>query len=299
MKKVICIILICLLLVGCKGTQKAEKTVYAMDTVMQLSVWGQEAQTACEELEQLFLDMELQWSAKTLNSGNLTQEQIDLLERAEAFKVRTGGAFDPQMYGIMQAWGFDTGNYRIPTDEELANAPKLWDLGAAAKGYAGDRAVALLKEMDVSCAMLNLGGNVQTYGTKEDGSPWKVGVRDPEGKADYLGVISVEGTVSVVTSGDYQRYFEQDGVIYHHIMDPETGRPADSGLRSVTVVCKDGMTADVMSTALFVMGLEKGAELWRQSDDFEAVFVLSDGRIFATEGVSLSECKYEVISREK
>lgn len=298
MKKIICLCLICLLLTGCGGAKKAERTVFAMDTVMQLSVWGKDGEKACEQLEALLKDAEKTWSAESLNSGSLTGEQQTLLERAMDFKERTGGAFDPQMYGIMQVWGFDTKNYRVPTDEELENAPKLWDLGAAAKGYTGDQAVDILQEMDVTCAMLNLGGNVQTYGTKPDGTPWAVGIRDPEGQEEYLAVVSVEGTMSVVTSGDYQRYFEQDGVKYHHIMDPQTGRPADSGLRSVTVISSDGMTADVMSTALFVMGLEKATEFWRQSDDFEAVFVTADGKILATQGVRVSHCdSCQVIER--
>ncbi len=297
MKKAFCLIFICLLLAGCGGSRKAERTVFAMDTVMQLSVWGGEAEEACDRIEALLADVEKTYSAQRLNSGSLTPEQSALLARAEELKGRTGGAFDPRLYGIMQAWGFDTKNYRVPTDEELENAPGSWDLGAAAKGWAGDLAVDILQELDVKCALLNLGGNVQTYGTKADGSPWTVGIRDPEGEKDYLAVVSVEGTMSVVTSGDYQRYFEENGVKYHHIIDPKTGRPADSGLRSVTVICGDGMTADALSTALFVMGLEKATEFWRQSDDFEAVFVTTDGRLLATRGVQITECDYEVISR--
>ena len=296
MKRICLILIICLLFTGCSATQKHEKTVYAMDTVMNFTVWGGAAEQACGELEALMLLLQQQYNPQTLNEGQI-QEQQALMDQALLLQQRTGGAFDPKLYGVMQVWGFDTGNYRVPTPEELENAPELWDLGGAVKGYAGDRAVELLKNMDVDCALLNLGGNVQTYGTKPDGSAWSVGIKDPQGLQDYVAVVQVEGTASIVTSGDYQRYFQHQGVTYHHIMDPATGYPAQSGLRSVTIISENGLTADVLSTALFVMGLERATEFWRSSDDFEAVFVLEDGRIFVTSGVTVSGCTYEVVQK--
>ena len=310
MKRLFCCILIGALLCLCAGCEKnSRETVYAMDTVMDLQVWGSESEEGIARIKAMLTSLENTWSAERessllsqLNDGNnvnMTGEQKALLAEVEAMSIRTGGAFDPKLLAASRLWGFGTEHAGVPTDKALSDALKeeKWDLGAAVKGYAGQQAVALLEALKVDRALLNLGGNIQTYGEKADGTPWSIGIQNPDG-GDYLGVISVTGTASVVTSGDYQRYFEADGIRYHHILDPETGRPANSGLRAVTVVCRDGLTADCLSTALFVLGLEKGFEFWRQSDDFGAVFISADGTISATENVALGGCEYEVICRE-
>ena len=309
LKRWTALILLVLMLFGCAPQeQMTQEYVFCMDTVMDLTVWGPDADAAVKEMTALLYELERTWSAtdeKSLISAKNRGEEITdpealaLLDAVDALSERTGGAFDPTLYAITQAWGFPTDEFQIPTDAELAEAmaQDVWDLGAAVKGYAGYRLAELLEGYGVDRAMLNLGGNVQTYGEKPDGSPWVIAIQNPDLAADHLGLLSVTGTMAVVTSGDYQRYFEQDGVRYHHILDPETGRPADSGLRSVTVICRDGLTADALSTALFVMGLEEAVEFWRQSDDFEAVFVTTEGKIYATAGAKLTDCTFEVIDR--
>ncbi len=309
MKKLLCVFLCMLFLAGCRGTEPVvQQGVFAMDTVMDLQIWGENADQAAQDVERLLHELEDRWSATrpdsliaAMNRGEdpeMTEAEQALLAQVQSLRQRTGGHFDPQLRSVSQAWGFHDKAYRIPTQEEIiqALAQKQWDMGAALKGYAGDRAVEILKEQGVDRAVLNLGGNIQTYGSKPEGEPWYIAIADPEGNGT-LGMLTIQGTMSIVTSGSYQRYFEENGVRYHHIMDGSTGRPADSGLVSVTVICANGLTADALSTALFVMGLEEGSAFWQESDDFEAVFVLTDGSVYATQGAELSGCEYEVIRR--
>lgn len=313
MKRMIAAVLLCGLLCGCAAEKQT--TCYYMNTVMDLQVWGNDADEAIYRIEQLLEDLEHKWSVTNsdsvtsrLNAGEnvaLSDEEIAFLAEVQTLSERTDGAFNPKLHALSNVWGFYFGqnqadDFVLPTDEQIAAAltEEKWDFGAAVKGYAGRQAVSILEDLRVQRAVLNLGGNIQTYGEKADGTPWQIGIQDPNG-GDYLGVLSVSGTMAVVTSGDYQRYFEVDGNRYHHILDPQTGYPADSRLRSVTVVCADGVTADALSTALFVMGLEQSAEFWRNSSDFEAVFVTDTGEIYATESATLSGCTFEVISSEK
>ncbi len=306
MKKCIAIFLTLLLLSGCSAkTEQIQDTLYAMDTVMTLQLWGENAAVAADEIRGRLQELESDWSVTDRNSlisklnrgeGTPDADQQALLDRAEELSRQTGGAFDPKLHSLMTLWGFRGKDYRVPTQQELAAAMEEteWDLGGIVKGYAGEEAVEILESFHVERAVLSLGGNVQTYGSKPDGSAWIIAIQNPNG-GDAVGQVAVAGTVAVVTSGDYQRCFVQDGKRYHHILDPETGCPADSGIVSVTVICSSGTRADALSTALFVMGAEAAADFWQKTGDFEMVLILQDGRILATPDAGFSGGEFEVI----
>lgn len=309
-------------LTGCareKAPEAQSSQVFAMDTVMLLTVYGDQAQEGIDQTTQTIQTLEKLWSATdegseiwALNHSagawtDLSPETEQVLRRSLELCALTGGVLDLTAYSAIQAWGFPTGEYRVPGAEELAQlAGRIdytqvelgdgqarlpedmsLDLGAVAKGRLGEVLAQDLRELGVTSALLELGGNVQTVGSKPDGSKWRVGIQDPTSQeGGYLGIVEVADQ-AVVTSGDYQRYFEQDGQRYCHIMDPDAAAPADSGVDSVTIIGSDGTVCDALSTALFVMGEEKGVQFWREHPElnFEAVFVSQDGSIAVTAGL--------------
>lgn len=333
MKKLPILLFIFLLLAGCRSSQPAyEADIFAMDTVMSLDVWADdESQTLTEELVQIIQELEAELSVTRANSAisaanagqtvQLSGTVATLLDGTLALSGRTGGALDPTIYPVLQLWGFTTENKQVPAPDALAEALAhtgadrvhldgttlqledgcQLDFGAVAKGYAGQLCADHLLQAAPDCAaMLMLGGNAQTVGTKPDGSAWRVGITDPDDPAAVIAVLELTGTHSIVTSGGYQRYFEQDGEVYCHIIDPTTGYPADTGLTSVTIVCQNGLLADGLSTALYVMGPEAAVKFWRGSNDFEMVLIAQDRGVLVTEGLTdgfTCDAAYEVLTR--
>ena len=155
----------------------------------------------------------------------------------------------------------------------------------------------VLKDNDVESAILSLGGNVRAVGTKPDGSLWNVAIADPDDTSLQIGCVLAEDS-AVVTSGGYQRYFENNGQMYHHIIDTKTGYPANNGMKSVTIISEDDTLADALSTALYVKGLDEAIEFYRENRNFEAVFVTDSGEIYVTSGLAdrfTSDRNFEVI----
>ena len=308
------LLILSVFLTGCapKPTPHEQRFV-AMDTYMHFTVYGDssaavQAQEEVQQLDQLLSVTDESSEVYAVNhraaqTCDLSPELTALLEQALILARQTQGAFDPTVYPVVRAWGFTTERYQVPEQEELDRllplvdhtAPLLnenslalppdmqLDFGGIAKGWAGDRAAQLLRGKGVTSAILRLGGNIHTIGTKPDGSLWNIGIDDPDSD-DALGTVAVSD-LAVVTSGSYQRFFTSNGQTYHHIIDPATGRPAASGLTSVTVVGKYGARCDALSTALFVMGLEDAARFWREHRDFEAVFISEDGSVSVTAGL--------------
>lgn len=327
-----------LLLTGCGGSaapQTKSADIFAMDTYMNLKATGTDAEAAVSEasdrisaLETLLSVTQETSEVYALNHANgaptpLSAETQALLQTAAEVRAESGGALCISVYPVLRAWGFTTGSYRIPPQAErdalLAYADDAQiqpengsltlpdqmqiDFGALAKGYTGDAVMEIFRAHGITSAMINLGGNVQTLGTKPDGSAWRVGITDPMHPEQSLGTVEVTDR-AVITSGNYERYFiGEDGRRYCHIIDPATGAPAENGLISVTVIGTEGVRCDALSTALFVEGTAKAAAHWRQAGDFEMICVTEDGRVLVSEGAAAdftprSGLQTEVLRRE-
>ena len=274
-------------------------------------------------IEQLFSVTSTDSEISRLNRGEALEDAsadlIHLLRLSAEMHNKTNGAYDVTVYPLVELWGFTGEQQSVPAEGDIhtalleidfnkitvtqtanggysvsANGARL-DLGSIAKGYAGQRASELLAQMGFNNVLLVLGGNVQLSGTKPDGSPFRIGIADPhkpdgiaftltcsEALRDKLGAVN---GLAVVTSGTYQRNFEQDGKVYHHLLDLSSGYPCENGLSSVTVICPDGARADALSSSLFLLGYEKSLELYRAEGDFEAIFITNTGEKLFTDGI--------------
>lgn len=303
----------CIVQSAASQKQVVTRQLFAMDTIMEFTAYGKNAGTAVSAAMQEVQRLDALLSAANpasevsrLNGeggGAVSGDTASLLRLSLETYEETGGLFDCTVYPLVRLWGFPTQDYHVPSEEELEQVLPLVDseklrfdgealrmepgqaidFGGVGKGYAAARVMEIFREHGVRSGMVSLGGNVQVLGVKPDKTPWRIGVRDPEG-GGYFGILSLEDRAAV-TSGGYERYFEAGGETYIHILDPRTGRPAESDLLSVTVVSEDGARADALSTALFLMGKEDAAAFWREQGGFDMVLVAEDRQVFITEGL--------------
>lgn len=241
---------------------------------------------------------------------HVSQHTATVLSLARQVAEASGGAFNIALGTLAALWAFTSGRTRVPSSEGISTALANtdctlieigpgWvkapsgmqiDLGGIAKGYIADRVADFLRERGVSCGLLNFGGNVVTIGKNIDGAPWSVGLQTPGGAAgrDFWAAVECSDA-TVVTSGVYERGFDVQGVRYHHILDPRTGYPVQNGLLSVTAVGPDSLVADALTTAMFVLGIEKGSELASRFG-VEFAFLDRDGCVWRSPGLALTIC---------
>ena len=304
---------------GAPEVNTYSKTDFAMDTVVSETLYTTGEDITADVITAL-KDVEtnlISWTEEgsqiyeiNQNAGSTTtvsDETAGYLKQVLDLSEASGGAMDPTMGKVIRLWDIDGENPHVPAEDDLKSLLAdvgydkvilngndvtmlegvTLDLGAAGKGIGCDAAKKILDaDKEVSGMILNLGGSsVMSYGSKPDGSAWQVAVTDPrDTEGDYLGVVTLNGTEFLSTSGDYEKYFIEDGIRYHHILDPSTGYPARSGLTSVTVVCDDGLDADGLSTACFVLGKDKAEELLKKYNA-DGLFVDDSGHVWLTEGM--------------
>ncbi len=269
-----------------------EKSGFLMDTYVTVKTEGFNAKAAAEEAYERLAEIARKTDCHSENSalcrGEYDSDLKEVIDLGKRYGQMSGGLFDIEIRPLTRLWDITGENPRVPSDGEIKKALETmkmsgneFDLGGIAKGFAADKAKAVLDNYKIKDAVINLGGNVYAAGKK------KIGIQNPFAEnGSYMGIVTVEN-MSVVTAGSYQRYFEKDGKKYHHILDPATGKPVDNGLLSVTVISPDGTMADGLSTALFVMGEEKGIQYYKQhKKEMDVVWLKTDGTILVTEGLT-------------
>ncbi|MFW0861215.1 MAG: FAD:protein FMN transferase [Dethiobacter sp.] len=307
-------------LLGCP--KRLVRTEFLMDTVVETMIYtanikaGENALAAASsEAVRLEAILDRHRAGSELKAINLLAGKEPLSVSADTFAnislaLEVGrlssGSFDLTVAPLLELWGFATGKTIVPSQQELAKVLPLvdyrrvrlteegmqvflendgmkLDLGGIAKGYIVDKAVEVLQAAGISSGTVDAGGDIRVIGSKPDGSPWRIGIRHPRERRELVAIVELRDE-AIVTSGDYERYFTVAGQRYHHLLDPQTGMPA-RGLTSVTIVAPNAFTADVYSTAVFVMGQERGMALVESLPELEAIIITEDGQIHLSSGL--------------
>jgi len=323
MRKIILLSIISVLvlsLAGCGGGAPSyvSRNAFLLDTIVTIKIYDQDVpetvwDDAFGEIERLdaLLSAHTEGSdtarineAAGVSPVTVSLETMDVIEKGIEYSRMTGGLFDITAGPLISLWAINPPEGHVPTETELAETLPLigWqdleideaqsqvylarvgmavDLGAIAKGYIADKVKETLAADGIEHAIISLGGNIQLIGD----TPYGIGIQDPDqGSGVYLGRVTLTG-MSAASSGDYERYFEENGVRYHHILDPVTGYPADTGLRGVSVIAPHSVDADALSTAVFLLGPEAGMALIEGLSGIEAVLVTDDREVLLSSGL--------------
>lgn len=298
-----------------------EKQFYVLGTIISLKVYGNKAEKAIiEAVTKLYeIDDKMsvfkessEISAINKRAGispvNVSEETFYVVEKAVNYSVLSMGTYDPTIRPVIDLWGFGRGKHLIPDNKTLTSKLQLvnfkdilldkkagtimlrqegqsLDLGGIAKGYAADAVSYVLRKNRIKKAIIDLGGNIYAYGKRPDNSLWSIGIQDPLNNTGvYIGAIQASNK-SVVTSGNYERFFTSGGKRYHHIIDPRTGYPAESGIISSTIISDHSIDADGLSTPTLIMGLENSTNLVNLVPGVDAAFITEDKSLYVTSGL--------------
>ncbi|MBR4949632.1 MAG: FAD:protein FMN transferase [Clostridia bacterium] len=322
MKKIflLSLILSMLLLNSCQSKNEYTNNFFTMDTPMSITAYGKNAKEGVTKSISYINRLDGLFS-KTLNQSEISlannrdgsayvfSETVSaLIAKSLEYSKATDGAFDITLGTLTNLWDTKSETPKIPSEKDISDALKLTgyknliqdkthvlfknalklDMGGVVKGYACDGVYEILSDYGIKSAIVNLGGNIYVIGEKPDKTPWNVGIKDPrnDDQNAIIGYISVKDT-SIVTSGDYQRYFIKDGIRYHHIIDPKTGSPSESDLISATIISPSSTMADAFSTAVFIMGREKG-EKFLKENNIDYILITKSKEVIVSENLKSS-----------
>jgi thiamine biosynthesis lipoprotein len=299
----------------------SSKEFYVLGTSNLLTAYGENSEYAIYEAMKKLLDIDNKMSVYKDTSDfskiNILAGEAPVfvgadtyyvIDRALQYARLSKGAFNPTIRPIVDLWNIGKENERIPSQEEikeklkfinyedilldeknstimLAKRGEKIDGGAIAKGFAADAVRDIFIENEIKNALIDLGGNIFALGSNPSGDPWRVGIQDPlTERGQFLGILSVIDK-SVVTSGDYERFFIKNNKKFHHILDPRTGYPSNNGVISATIVSDCSIDGDALSTCAYVMGVNEGLKLIESIDGVDVIFVTDDRKIYLSSGI--------------
>jgi thiamine biosynthesis lipoprotein len=302
-------------------TETITTNSYSLGTIINLRVQGRDAKQAIEEAEERLNNIDDKMSAfkenseiskinlkAGINPEIISKDTYFVIKEAIKYSCLLEGAFDPTIRPLVSLWNIGTRQKNIPDKCEIDNRLKLvnykdvvfndsnysimlknekqsLDLGGIAKGFAADEIRDIFHKYNISSALIDLGGNIFALGCKEDRTPWRVGIQDPfKERGEFMGVLSVKNK-SVVTSGNYERYFLKDGKRFHHIIDPKTGYPSKSKIISATIISDNSIEGDGLSTGIYIIGIDKAMELIESISGVDGIFITEDKKIYITSGI--------------
>ena len=320
---IVAIILIFIFVTGKYEKPEVMKNSYALGTIINLRAYGNKAEKAIDEAIEKLNDIDDKMSAfkedseiSKINSkaGTSSEEIVSkdtyfVVKNAVEYSEILEGTFDPTIRPLVKLWSIGTKEEIIPEKLQIEETLKLvnykdvllneskhsimlkqkkqaLDVGGIAKGFAADEVRDVFYKHNIKSALIDLGGNIFALGSKEDGSPWRVGIQNPfKPRGEYVGILSVKNK-SVVTSGNYEKYFMKDGQRFHHIIDPKTGYPSQSKIISATIISDNSIDGDGLSTGIYILGIEKAMKIIEGIPGIEAIFITEDKKIYRTSGIN-------------